>query len=135
MSMKATDYFETSGLSNGLAASTLFFQEAGMDLDIRIRHRATGDLNATREHLTGKLRNALRRLGSRLAWVVVHLDDVNGPRGGSDKRCVVRAQSFAGAHAVGVATGPDLFNALDQALRRALRGLRGAVGRTRRGCR
>lgn len=104
-----------------------------MDLDIRIRHGATYDRKAAREHIAGKLRNALRRMGNRLAWVVVHLDDVNGPRGGNDKRCVVRAQSTAGAYAVGAATGPDLFGAVDHGLRRALRGLHGALARRRRG--
>jgi putative sigma-54 modulation protein len=104
-----------------------------MDLDVRVRHGATQDREAATEHVAGKLRNALRRMGGRLAWVLVHLDDVNGPRGGNDKRCVVRAQTSAGARAVGEATGPDLFDAIDRALRRALRGLRGALSRRRRG--
>lgn len=95
-----------------------------MDLDIRVRHHAIGDPQAAREHIAGRLRGALRRLGRRLAWVVVHLDDVNGPRGGSDKRCVVRAQAIDGAYAVGAATCGDLFGAVDRGLRRALDGLR-----------
>ena len=104
-----------------------------MDLDVRVRHGATRDREAAAEHVTGKLRNALRRMGGKLAWVMVRLDDVNGPRGGSDKRCLVRAQTLAGTRSVGQATGPDLFGAIDGALRRALRGLRDTLSRRGRG--
>jgi hypothetical protein len=52
-----------------------------MDLDIRVRHGATRDREAAAEHVAGKLHNALRRMGGKLAWVMVRLDDVNGPRG------------------------------------------------------
>jgi len=100
-----------------------------MDLDVRVRHGATKDREAAAEHVAGKLRNALRRMGGKLLWVLVRLDDVNGPRGGSDKRCVVRAQTVGGTRSVGEATGPDVFGAIDRALRRALRGLRGTLSR------
>ena len=96
-----------------------------MDLDVRVRHGAMEDREAATEHVAGKLRRALRRMGGRLAWVTVRLDDVNGPRGGNDKRCLVRAQTLAGARAVGKATAADPFGAIDGALRRALRCLRG----------
>ncbi|MCA1826744.1 MAG: hypothetical protein ABR567_18640 [Myxococcales bacterium] len=103
-----------------------------MDLDIRVRHRATADPQGAREHIAARLRGALRRMNNRLAWVVVHLDDVNGPRGGNDKRCVVRAQAIDGAYAVGAATGCDLLGAVDRGLRRALDGLRLRLRRRRR---
>ena len=103
-----------------------------MELDIRIRHEAVSDRDATRDHVAARLRRALRRMGNGLAWVVVHLDDLNGPKGGRDKRCVVRAQTTGGAYAVGEATGADAFTAVDRGLRRALRGLRGALSGARR---
>jgi hypothetical protein len=93
-----------------------------MNLIVRFRHGAPADLQPVREHVAARLRDALRRFGDRLAWVVVHLDDVNGPRGGNDKRCVVRAQTIDGAYAVAAGTGCDFFAAVDRGLRRALGG-------------
>ena len=43
------------------------------------------------EHTERKLHQCLSRFGSRLTRVEVRLSDVNGPRGGRDKRCQVIA--------------------------------------------
>ncbi len=103
-----------------------------MELDIRIRHGAAQDVQELRRHLADLLKRSLRRLGKRLAWVVVHLDDVNGPKGGADKRCVVRVQSDAGAFAVAEVRGSHPIAAADQGLRLALRALKAGVLRRRR---
>ena len=103
-----------------------------MDLDIRIRHGAAEDVPGLRAHLSALLERSLRRMGRRLAWVVVHLDDVNGPKGGTDKRCIVRVQPDGGAVAVAEVRGTDPLAAADQGLRRALRRLKSVVLRGRR---
>jgi hypothetical protein len=73
---------------------------------------------------------ALRRVRfamRRLTWLVprarVQLADVNGPRGGVDKRCRVEIRSDGGGSVVITALARDWRSALDQALARACRAL------------
>lgn len=63
----------------------------------------------------------------RLAWLTprasVQLADVNGPRGGVDKRCQVQFTTDGGATVVITSMARDWRNALDSALVRANRAL------------
>jgi len=63
----------------------------------------------------------------RLHWMVprarVHLDDVNGPRGGVDKRCRIELSAAAGEPVVVTSMATDWRRALDAALARAARAL------------
>ncbi len=81
---------------------------------------------------------ALRRMGfamRRLGWLAprakVQLADVNGPRGGVDKRCRVEIRSAGGGSVVVTALARDWRSALDQALARAHRALLRAWRRSR----
>ena len=76
----------------------------------------------------------------RLAWLTprasVALADVNGPRGGVDKRCQVQLETDGGATVVITSMARDWRGALDSALIRANRALlrllkRGRTQRTR----
>lgn len=59
---------------------------------------------------------ALERWSDRITRVIVHVRDVNGPKGGdADKQCTMEAR-LAGRTPVAVtANGPDLFRAVDAA--------------------
>ena len=61
----------------------------------------------------------------RLAWLVpraqVRLSDVNGPRGGVDKRCQVELKTDGAGSVVITAVARDWRTALDTALARAAR--------------
>ncbi len=63
----------------------------------------------------------------RLAWLTpqasVQLADVNGPRGGVDKRCQVQFTTDGGATVVITSMARDWRDALDSALTRANRAL------------
>jgi hypothetical protein len=63
----------------------------------------------------------------RLAWLTprasVQLADVNGPRGGVDKRCQVQFTTAGGATVVITSMARDWRDALDSALSRANRAL------------
>jgi hypothetical protein len=63
----------------------------------------------------------------RLHWMVprarVHLDDVNGLRGGVDKRCRIELRAPAGNPVVVTSMATDWRRALDAALTRAVRAL------------
>lgn len=56
-----------------------------MDLDIRgVKYELADELE---RHIERRLRSALGRFAGRIERVLVRIADVNGPRGGVDKRC------------------------------------------------
>ena len=63
----------------------------------------------------------LRRFSVRIPHATVQLSDVNGPRGGVDKRCQVELQTGRGAPVVINAVAEQWRTALDNALSRASR--------------
>lgn len=62
----------------------------------------------------------LRRQAWLIAQAVVRLTDINGPRGGVDKRCVVEVVSAHAGRVVVTASASDWRAALDMALDRAV---------------
>lgn len=71
--------------------------------------------DALREYVQFRLSFALGRFESRVARATVRLTDVNGPRGGVDKRCrILVALGSAGSLAT-EDTDPNLHTAIDRA--------------------
>lgn len=97
------------------------------------------DIRAQGFDLTDGLReHAERRLNFALDWarhdigkVVLRFTDVNGPRGGQDKRCQLRIP-LPGMRAVVIEeTAADLYLTIDRALDRAARTLERRLSRQR----
>ena len=84
------------------------------------------DIQTSGFKLTDGLRaHAERRLQFALSWalhdvrkVVVRLSDINGPRGGNDKRCLIQIPVPGGPDVVIEDTEPDLYVAIDRAVDR-----------------
>lgn len=92
-----------------------------MQIDIQSRGFALTD--ALRQHCERRLRFALGAGSSRLRGVAVRLSDVNGPKGGVDKRCTIRA-TLPGAPPVFVAQDEtNVYAAIDRAADRIARTL------------
>jgi ribosomal subunit interface protein len=89
--------------------------------------------------MTGALRAYTeQRLATALGWarkhmhkLIVSLSDINGPRGGVDKRCKIQVQLGGGRDVVIEDTEADLYAAIDRAAERADRALVRQVERTR----
>jgi hypothetical protein len=73
---------------------------------------------ALRQRAREKFERALARIQDRAVRLVVGLSDVNGPRGGVDKRCVARAWLTCGASVVTEGIARSSERALDRAARR-----------------
>lgn len=77
--------------------------------------------------LRGVAEHRVRFVMRRLTWLVprakVQLSDVNGPRGGVDKRCHLELKTGSGKAVVVTALARDWRSALDIALGRAARAL------------
>ena len=76
-----------------------------------------------RELSVQRVRFALRRLSNYVPRAKVQFTDVNGPRGGIDKRCQVELSTDGAGPLVVTSVAKDWRTALDQALARAARHL------------
>lgn len=75
-------------------------------------------------HIERKLQFALDRLGSRVTSVSVHVEDVNGPKGGPDKQCRILAQVKPSGKVVVKETGEDAFQSVSLAAEKIGRAIR-----------
>ena len=89
--------------------------------------------------MTGALRSYTeQRLTIALGWarhhmrkLAVSLSDINGPRGGVDKRCKIQVLLGGGREVIIDNVGADLYAAIDRAVDRADRAVVRQVARTR----
>jgi len=92
---------------------------------------------AIREYVDKRMRFALARIGHRLRRVDVRLSDLNGPRGGVDKRCLIEVRINRHPPVVVTDVQSDLYTSIDRASARAgrtvMRRLAHANGRRRPG--
>jgi hypothetical protein len=79
-----------------------------------------------------RVRQTLKRLAWLTPRVRVHLSDINGPRGGIDKRCQIELQTVGGRPVIVTSMAKDWFSALQSALARAARSLLHSWQRSRR---
>ncbi len=68
---------------------------------------------------TSRAESALGRLTDQVRSVVLRLSDVNGPKGGLDRRCVAEVQLVNGQRLVTHDLGTDWGGAVGQAMDRA----------------
>ena len=102
-----------------------------MMIDLRSSNLPISD--ALREHIVRKLDFAIRRFESHVSRVVVRLVDVNGPRGGPDKRCRIIAHFSPTGSVMVEATDADVYAAASQAAIRLDERVARAVARRRPG--
>ena len=73
----------------------------------------------TQREIERRCRLSLDHLHGQVAQVLFHLSDLNGPRGGHDKRCRISIRLADGATVMIRATEPDEFRAVASALEKA----------------
>ncbi len=79
--------------------------------------------NQLRDLSIERVRFTLRRLTAMVPHAKVQLSDVNGPRGGVDKRCQVELKTDSVGTVVIASLARDWRTALDRSLTRATRAL------------
>lgn len=84
-----------------------------MKIDIRTHGFAL--TYAIRDHVERRLRFALARADAYVRQVTVHLADIEGPRGGIEKRCRVRVRLKPGVDLLVEDTEAELYAAVDRA--------------------
>lgn len=89
-----------------------------MQVLFKSRHPQATDLRDLTER---RVRFVLRRLGWLVPRAEVQMSDLNGPRGGIDKRCQVELRTDGAGSVVVASVASDWRTALDNALARAAR--------------
>ncbi len=84
-----------------------------------------------RDYLMKRLAYGLNHGDEHITRVTVRLSDINGPRGGADKRCLIEVRLKAAPAVVIEDTEADLYVAIDRAAERAGRALARRLARQR----
>lgn len=92
-------------------------------MTITIYARGFALTDGIHDHVHLRIQSALGRFSDKLTRVVVRLSDVNGPRGGVDKRCLVALGVPGQPDVVIKASKADLYSAVDRAVSGAGRSL------------
>jgi ribosomal subunit interface protein len=88
-----------------------------MQIDIQARQFSLTD--ALRNHAERRLRLALTCFDDHIQRVAMQLSDINGPRGGADKRCHLQVMLTGLPDVVVEDTEADLYIAINRATDRA----------------
>ncbi len=100
-----------------------------MNCDIRSGHV---NLKPTlRDYIEQQLDRSLGRIKDRISHVTIHVDDVNGPKGGADKRCHAEAHLRRSGTVLADCTAGDVRTAVHEAADRLATRVRKQLGRQR----
>ena len=100
-----------------------------MQMDIQSQGFTLTD--GLRDYLMKRLAYGLNHGGECITRVIVRLSDINGPRGGADKRCLIELRLKQLPAVVIEDTEADLYLAIDRATERAGRTLTRRLARQR----
>ncbi len=100
-----------------------------MKTDIRLR--GLPDAVELRAHAQRQLHFHLSRFSSAVDEVEVRVSDVNGPKGGLDKRCQIFARLKRGKSVTLSVSGADARGAIDYATERTVRMIARELARSR----
>lgn len=100
-------------------------------MNIDIRTRGFSLTPGLRAHVERRLELALDRHLERIARVRVRIGDVNGPRGGEDKRCRIEVALRGGGTLRATVVDADAYAAIGAAAHRVARAVTRATHRER----
>lgn len=85
-----------------------------------------------RDYVMKRLAYSLNHGNEHITRLTVRLSDINGPRGGADKRCLIEVRLKSAPEVVIEDTEADLYTAIDRATERAGRTLERRLARQRK---
>ncbi len=99
-------------------------------MQIHVRVRGLAASSALHRHAVGRVEQELRRVAHEITHVVVRITDMNGPKGGLDKRCSIVARGpRVRALSIGQLSA-NAFSAVHLAAERLARALRRDLRKT-----
>lgn len=100
-----------------------------MSIDVQARGFALTE--PLEQYVLGRIRLALGSHFDSIDRLRVRLSDINGPRGGADKQCSVHIALPQHPDVVIEDVQPDMYHAIDSAVRRARHAVRRRLSRLR----
>lgn len=100
-------------------------------MKIEVRFRALETSDSLREYVARRIHFQLSRFNGEVSWVLVRISDLNGPKGGADKRCQVTVRGPALGPVTIEDVSADAYSAADMAIERAARAVGRDIERTR----
>lgn len=100
-------------------------------MQIEIQARDFSLTSALRSHIKRRVGYAFSSYQHYIEYIDVRLSDINGPRGGSDKRCQLHIVLPNHTNIIVMDTEPDLYVAIDRATDRARRAVARKIVRQR----
>lgn len=91
-------------------------KEKVMKIEVRFRGLECSD--GVRDHVARRIHSHLSRFGNEVTGVLVRIADVNGPKGGVDKRCQVTVCGPRFGSAILDEKSSDVYSAVDMAVER-----------------
>ena len=88
-------------------------------MQIEIQSQKFSLTDALKNYAKRRINFALANKGEHIIKVIVRLSDINGPRGGSDKRCHLLIQLIGLTDVVVKDTETDMYTSIDRACDRA----------------
>ncbi len=104
-----------------------------MEIRIQMANLTLTDHERTnlRSHIRQRIEHAFGRIRKRIRHVDVFINDVNGPRGGPDKRCVIKVDTQGNEPVVAHGLDRNLFGLVNLLTTTAVRGTLKRVRRAR----
>ena len=90
-------------------------------MDIRLQTQHVTLPRRALSRIRDRVRSGLDRMTERVARLQVTLKDINGPRGGRDKVCILRAELVDGGQVVVIDRAANLRRAIARCLQRSKR--------------
>lgn len=91
--------------------------------------KASGTL---REYVTERLNDVLRHTQNSIDYITVRLTDLNGPKGGVDKRCLIHIKLLELSPIIVTEIASDINSAIDIAAHRVSRIVSRALSRAKK---
>ncbi len=96
-------------------------------IDIQVQNFSLTE--AMESHVKGKLEPMHHHFGDRILSTHVHLSDVNGPKGGENKKCLIHVELQKLPTVVVEDTEENLYTAIDNSCHSAERAVRKSLER------
>lgn len=116
--MSDASIFDLSDMSVRSTIVAVVIQDGGCVMRINIQTKGFDLTDGLRDHIQRRLQFALGWARHNVSRVTVRLSDINGPRGGNDKRCQIQVPLPHVQDVVIEDTESDLYVAIDRAAER-----------------
>lgn len=83
-------------------------------MNVQIKYHHMSEIKEVSDYIEHRMSLALNRFERRIRGIVMHIYDLNGPRGGVDKRCMALVKMKPGGSVAFELRDTDIFSVVDR---------------------